>query len=377
MYGNAAHERLVDSSHWRESLDLLDHRYMREDVACGLALLVSIADWLGKPVPVARGLLSVASAMTATDLRATGRTLENLGLAGGDTDCPALVCRGIGRGWAALTAPWDRVAVVGPGRMGVGIAAAFAYAGARVELVDVKSRSDPHAAYERCARELNRQPDLLVESSAITAPERTLLAGRVSLAFEATEADAALASAAAIIEAVPEVEAVKRSALARIGARAADDALVLSTTPSFLVDRLAGFVSAPERFLNAHWLNPAFLMPLVEVSPGSRTSASAVSATFELLRAAGKVPVTTAASPGYIVPGLQALVMNEAARMLEEGIASADDIDTASRLGLGLRFAILGVLEFIDWGGLDTLLRASRYFSAEIDGRRFEPSGLV
>lgn len=88
MYGNLAHERLVESSQWRESLDLLSHRYMREDIAYGLALLVSVADWLGMEVPVARGLLSVASAITATDLRSSGRTLDNLGLAG--LDPPAL-----------------------------------------------------------------------------------------------------------------------------------------------------------------------------------------------------------------------------------------------------------------------------------------------
>ena len=81
MYGRAAHEKLVDSTDWHEHLDLRTHRYMLEDVACGLALLVSIAEWAGVPVPVARGLLAVASAVVGEDLRVTGRTLENLGLA--------------------------------------------------------------------------------------------------------------------------------------------------------------------------------------------------------------------------------------------------------------------------------------------------------
>ncbi|AHV95652.1 NAD/NADP-dependent octopine/nopaline dehydrogenase family protein [Paenibacillus sabinae] len=82
MYGNAAHEKLVDSSDWREHLDLMTHRYMREDVACGLAFLVSLADWAGMPAPVAKGLLAIASAVTGEDLRETGRTLENLQLSG-------------------------------------------------------------------------------------------------------------------------------------------------------------------------------------------------------------------------------------------------------------------------------------------------------
>jgi opine dehydrogenase len=81
MYGRRAHDRLVKSSDWREHLDLLSHRYMREDVACGLAFLVSVAEWAGVPCPVARGLLALGSAVVGEDFRATGRTLENLALA--------------------------------------------------------------------------------------------------------------------------------------------------------------------------------------------------------------------------------------------------------------------------------------------------------
>ena len=81
MYGNSAHERLVDSGDWREPIDLAGHRYMREDVACGLAFLVSVARWAGVAAPVAGGLLAIASAMLGEDLRRTGRTLDSMGLA--------------------------------------------------------------------------------------------------------------------------------------------------------------------------------------------------------------------------------------------------------------------------------------------------------
>lgn len=84
MYGDGAHAELTGSDDWREPLDLLTHRYMREDVACGLAFLVSIGEWAGVPCPVARGLLAVASAVVGEDLRQTGRTVERLGLAGLD-----------------------------------------------------------------------------------------------------------------------------------------------------------------------------------------------------------------------------------------------------------------------------------------------------
>jgi 3-hydroxybutyryl-CoA dehydrogenase len=96
-----------------------------------------------------------------------------------------------------------------------------------------------------------------------------------------------------------------------------------------------------------------------------------------VLKSIGKVPVVCASSPGYIVPRIQALAMNEAARMVEEGIASAQDIDTAVRVGFGLRFAVLGLLEFIDWGGGHILYYASRNLAANLDPARFAAPPIV
>jgi 3-hydroxybutyryl-CoA dehydrogenase len=89
------------------------------------------------------------------------------------------------------------------------------------------------------------------------------------------------------------------------------------------------------------------------------------------LEDAGKVPVVCGPTPGYIVPRLQALIMNEAARMVEEGAASAEDIDKATRYGLGLRFAAIGVIEFIDYGGNDILYYASQYLARTVSAERY------
>ena len=124
-----------------------------------------------------------------------------------------------------------------------------------------------------------------------------------------------------------------------------------------------------ERFLNAHWLNPAFLIPLVELSPGARTDPAVTARLKAMLEAIGKVPVVCAARPGYIVPRIQALAMNEAARMVEEGVASAEDIDKAIKYGFGIRYAVLGMLEFIDFGGGDILYYASRYLTEALGDR--------
>jgi 3-hydroxybutyryl-CoA dehydrogenase len=270
------------------------------------------------------------------------------------------------------------IACLGAGRMARGIAVVFAYAGHRVTIVDVKARNA--ADYARIAKEaLGEVCDTLASLAAFglfaaTAVER--LIARVSVLPEAAAADA-LANAAVIFEGVPEVPDLKREVLARISALAGPSPIIASTTSTILVDDLAEAVANPERFLNAHWLNPAFLVPLVELSPGARTDPAVTARLKALLEAIGKVPVVCAARPGYIVPRIQALAMNEAARMVEEGVASPEDIDKAIKYGFGVRFATLGMLEFIDWGGGDILFHASRYLSGALGSERYAAPEIV
>jgi 3-hydroxybutyryl-CoA dehydrogenase len=119
------------------------------------------------------------------------------------------------------------------------------------------------------------------------------------------------------------------------------------------------------------------LVPLVELSPTKTTDRAVVEEMKALLTSIGKVPVECAASPGYIVPRIQALAMNEAARLVEEGVASAEDIDKAVKYGFGFRFAVLGLLEFIDWGGGDILFHASRYLAGAMGDQRFAAPQVV
>ncbi|MOA25803.1 3-hydroxyadipyl-CoA dehydrogenase [compost metagenome] len=117
-------------------------------------------------------------------------------------------------------------------------------------------------------------------------------------------------------------------------------------------------------------------MPLVEVSRSPQTRDSVVAQLLEILQAIGKVPVVCNAVPGF-VPRLQALVMNEAARMVEEGVAVAEQIDLAVRIGFGLRYSVLGLLEFIDWGGGDILHHASAYLSSRLGDRYKAPQSVL
>jgi len=270
------------------------------------------------------------------------------------------------------------IACLGAGRMGRGIAVAFAYAGHDVSIVDFKPRDD--AAFASLADDARGEIRHTLESlgrlNDLAASDIDLLMARITVVPEAG-AEAALHAAAVIFEGVPEVVALKREALARASALAGPLPIIASTTSTILVDDLAPAIREPHRFLNAHWLNPAHLVPLVELSPGAATAPEVTARLTALLESIGKVPVTCAARPGYIVPRIQALAMNEAARMVEDGVASAADIDKAIKYGFGFRFAVLGLLEFIDWGGGDILYYASRYLEGALGNARYAAPDII
>ena len=271
-----------------------------------------------------------------------------------------------------------RFVAVGAGRMGRGIAIACAYAGHRIALVDLRRRSaeDWQRLCAEVAGEIRASLDALSQLGALAPEQVETIAARVEL-VAAEDAPAALGCAELLFEAVSETMAAKREAFAQINRACRDDAVLTSTTSSILVTQLAELVHRPERFLNMHWLNPAYLIPVVEMSTHAGTDAAVVARTRQMMEAIGKLPVLCGATPGYIVPRLQALIMNEAARMIEEGAASAEEIDKATRFGLGLRFAALGVVEFIDFGGADILHHASREMAASIDAGRYSAPAVV
>jgi len=262
--------------------------------------------------------------------------------------------------------------------MGRGIALVFAYAGHEVTLIDFKPRATE--AFERLAAtalaEVRDTLTRLARLGLFAESAVDTIARRVSVTPEARAGDA-LVHAEVIFEGVPEVPELKREALARASALAGPAPIIASTTSTILADHLADAVVHPGRFLNAHWLNPAYLVPLVELSPAATTDPAVVARLKSLLEAIGKVPVVCAARPGYIVPRVQALAMNEAARMVEEGVASAEDIDKAIKFGFGFRFAVLGMLEFIDWGGGDILYYASRYLTDALGDTRYAAPDII
>ena len=269
-----------------------------------------------------------------------------------------------------------RIGVLGAGRIGRQIALAFALGGCHVRLVDVKP-GRPAAEAERtladARREITRDVGLMVEERVITDVESAAtldrIEGRIGLA--------ALGGCAFVQEALPESVALKRTELARLAGALDADTIVASGSSTISPSHLCDAVERPERFLIAHWLNPAHIIPLVDVVPGPRTAPETVERTLTLLESLGKTPVRCGDSPGFIGPRLQVLLMNEAVRLVEEGVATPEDVDRAFRAGMGFRYASIGIFEFIDWGGVDILYRASRYMTEALGDERFKPARLV
>src|SRR2546425_7814844 len=227
----------------------------------------------------------------------------------------------------------DTVAVLGPGRIGRQIALTFGLGGCRVLLVDLKERSvaDSELVLADARREIVRDLTLMVEEQVVAgdaaAPALERIEERVGLGD--------LSACAFVQEALPESVELKRATFKRLSSLISADAIVASTSSTISPSHLADAVVRPERFLVAHWLNPAHIIPLVEVVPGPRTTAATVERTLRWLERLGKTPVRCADSPGFIGPRIQVLLMNEAVRLVEEGVATPEDVDRAFRAGMG------------------------------------------
>jgi len=246
-------------------------------------------------------------------------------------------------------------------------------------MIDVKAgRSAEHFSKleAEALDEVRKTLASLARFGLLKDAETETIMARVAV-VPASGSNEALASAGIVFEGVPEVVDLKREVLGAASKTVRPDVIIASTTSTILVDDLSGAIECPERFLNVHWLNPAYLIPLVEISPGKATDPDIIARVKALLEGIGKVPDVCAATPGFLVPRIQALAMNDAARMVEEGVASAEEIDKAIRYGFGFRYAVLGLLEFIDWGGGDILFYASRYLESALGSDRYRAPDVI
>jgi 3-hydroxybutyryl-CoA dehydrogenase len=255
------------------------------------------------------------------------------------------------------------VGVLGGGRMGAGIAHAFIVAGSTVRIVE---RDD-----EQAAAALDRVTVALAASvQRGTVGEE--LAG-LSARIETGTDDALFDECELVIEAVPEDPSLKIASLARIEDRVGAETPIASNTSSLSIDLLAASLRYPKRFLGLHFFNPVPASELVEIVVGVATEDSIVADAQDWVAALGKTPVTVKDSPGFASSRLGVAIGLEAIRMLEEGVASAEDIDAA--MVLGYKFPV-GPLRLTDIVGLDVRLGIAEYLHSQL-GERFAPPQLL
>lgn len=257
------------------------------------------------------------------------------------------------------------ILVVGAGLMGRGIAYASAVGGFRTSLFDV---SDP--ALDKALGQIQLDLEEGVTRGKVMADEARAAQERL---LPATDLKAAAAEADFVIEAVPERLELKLRIFTELDEAARADVVLATNTSALSVGEIAAVTRRPQRVLGMHFFNPVPKMKLVEIVKALETSDEAVEVTADVARRMGKETVRIKESPGFVTSRINAMIGNEAFFMLQEGLASAEDIDKALKLGLNHP---MGPFEMVDLVGLDTRLSVLEFLHASL-GEKYRPAPLL
>jgi 3-hydroxybutyryl-CoA dehydrogenase len=258
-----------------------------------------------------------------------------------------------------------KVAVVGGGTMGNGIAQVVATAGLDVTLIDIDA-----AALERAKARIEKSLARFVKSEKLGAEDAAAALGRIATTVDldgAGEADH-------VIETVVEDFNVKTDVLKRLDGVCGEDVIFASNTSQFSISRLAAATARPDRVIGSHWFNPPPMMDLIEVVRGVQTSDATLAATLELAERYGKQTVLCHKdTPGFITSRLIVTLMLEAMRIVDEGIADAADVDLACQKAFN---HAMGPLDTADFSGLDTTLKVADNMRDAYGERFLAPQSL-
>jgi 3-hydroxybutyryl-CoA dehydrogenase len=259
----------------------------------------------------------------------------------------------------------ERMAVIGAGQMGSGIAQVAAQAGVEVVVADASAE-----LAKRSVEKLGQTLSKLVEKGKMAADERERVLGRIRAVGSLDDC----AGADLAIEAVVENQLAKQEIFQRLDALLRPEAILASNTSSISITALAAATRRPDRFVGMHFMNPPPLMALVEIVRGLQTSDATYGTTVALAKRFGKTTVTSKDSPGFIVNRILIPLLNEACFALQEGLASPEDIDTAVKLGLNHPMGPLTLADFI---GLDTCLFIAEVLHRELGEDKYRPAPLL
>ena len=261
---------------------------------------------------------------------------------------------------------FKKIGILGMGRMSIGLAIDLALKGLKIDMIDLKARTEnQRRQYEIRLREeckkviklLNKEIEPFQFPAYLVKPS----AGVYDLIFEG----------------LPEEIPIKHKAFAGMSESVGNETLICSMTSTFTVEELSKDIDPPLSIIVTHFMNPPYLLPFLEVVPHPGVKQGRLDRLLTFLKSVGHMPIVCKSSPGFVISRLQLCVMNEAVRLVEEGVASPEDIDKAIQYGWGYRFPVLGILEFIDVGGLEILYHAGRSVSAELNRPDLECPELI
>jgi 3-hydroxybutyryl-CoA dehydrogenase len=257
------------------------------------------------------------------------------------------------------------IGVAGAGSMGAGIAQVAAQAGFQVKVVDVSEES-----WGRAKKTITTSLSRMLKKEKITEAQMEETLGRISFSTDVSS----LTDASFIIEAVFEDIEVKKELFGKLDAVCGDDVIYATNTSSIAITEMAALVKRPAKFVGMHFFNPVPMMKLIEIIPALQTEESTTEIAKEVARKMGKTFITCKDTPGFVVNRLFVPYILDAVRLLEEGVASAEDIDTAMKLGCGMP---MGPLEFQDFAGADIGYHVGNIFYEYMKEARFAPPGLL
>lgn len=251
-----------------------------------------------------------------------------------------------------------KVAVIGSGTMGKGITQVFVEKNFKVTLIDKNKE-----ILEKAISDISANLRVKAKEGMIREAEAEQAISRVSVSADFEDAG----SADFILEVVFEDLNVKKGVFEALENVCGPDRILATNTSGISITAIAGAVKNPERVIGMHWWNPAYIIPVIEVIKGEKTSGEVMETVRELVLALGKKPVMVLKDiPGFLGNRMQYALMREAIYLLEQGVASAEDIDTMVKAGFGFKFPILGPLETIDMAGMDIYSKVGSYLYGKL-----------